>query len=148
MRFVTKTAVATFLVDVAVFIYVVHIALGRLPIIESVRGIAALGLVLGLASRAIGGPVRLRHEWAATLARIVSLALGICALATQHDSFLALFMASFIGLWIAGAYVRTGDSTTVRSRTSEHAHHQPRQPQEVSRRQRLPDGHRVTTPQV
>ena len=133
MRFVTKTAVATFLVDVAVFIYVVHIALGRLPIIESVRGIAALGLVLGLASRAIGGPVRLRHEWAATLARIVSLALGICALATQHDSFLALFMASFIGLWIAGAYVRTGDST---------------QPQEVSRRQRLPDGHRVTTPQV
>jgi hypothetical protein len=145
MRFVTKTAVATLLVDVAVFIYVVHIALGRLPIIESVRGIAALGLVLGLASRVIGGPVRVRHEWAATLGRIASLALGVGALATQHDSFLALFMASFIGLWITGAYVRTTDSTTDRSRTSEQPHPQPL---EVSRRQRLPDGHRVTTPRI
>ncbi len=145
MRFVTKTAVATFLVDVAVFVYVVHIALGRLPIIESVRGIAALGLVLGLASRVIGGPVRVRHEWAAKLGRIASLALGIAALATQHDSFLALFMASFIGLWITGAYVRTNDSTTDRRRTSDQP--QP-QPVEVSRRRRLPDGHRVTTPRI
>ena len=138
MRFVSKTAVATFLIDITIFIYVGYIALGRLPIIDDVRDITALGLVLGLASRVIGGPIRLRHEWVAALGGFVSLALAVGALTTTHQSFLALFMASIIGLWITGAYVRTSD----RPRTSNRP--TPR-PQVVSPRHRLPGGHGMTT---
>ncbi len=139
MRFVTKTAVATFLVDITIFIYVGYLAIGRLPILDDVRDITALGLVLGLASRLIGGPLRLSHQWAAALGGVVSLALGVGALATQHQSFLALFMASIIGLWIAGEYVRTGDPS--------HKSERPRPSrQRVSQHHRLRDGRSVTTP--
>jgi hypothetical protein len=34
--------------------------------------------------------------------------LGTSAMATQHQSWLALLMASIIGLWIADVYVATG----------------------------------------
>ncbi len=108
MRYFTKNAVATCLVDITIFFYVVYLAVGRLPIIDDVRDLTALGLVLGLASRVIGGPIRISHQWAAALGGVVFLVFGVGALATQHQSFLALFMASFIGLWIAGEYVRTG----------------------------------------
>jgi len=107
MRFVTKNAVATCLVDITIFFYVAYLAVGRLPIVDDVRDVTGIGLVLGLACRLIGGPVRISHQWAAALGGLVFVAFGVGALATQHQSFLALFMASFIGLWIAGEYVRT-----------------------------------------
>ena len=132
MRFFSKNAVATYLVDITIFFYATYLAIGRLPIIDDVRDVTALGLVLGLASRVIGGPIPLSHKWAAVLGGLVSLALAGGALATQHQSFLALFMASIICLWIVGEYVRTGD--------------RPPTPPGLSRRHRLPDGHGVTTP--
>jgi hypothetical protein len=106
-----RDAVATGLVDVVVCTYVGYLALGRLPILESVRGVAALGLVLGLASEGIAGRARFRRRWAPLLGGLATLALGIAALTTQHDSMLALFMASIIGFWVAGAYVRTSTAS-------------------------------------
>jgi hypothetical protein len=139
MRFFTKNAVATYLVDLTIFVYVGYLAIGRLPIIDDVRDITALGLVLGVASRVIGGPIRLSHQWPAVVGGVASIALGVGALATQHQSFLALFMASIIGLWIAGEYVRTSDR-------SDNTERSQLRPQELSRHHRLPDGHGVTTP--
>ena len=108
MRIINRDAVATGLVDVVVFTYATYLAVGNLPVIQSVRGVAAVGLVLGLVSRAIGRRTAFRQRWAAAAAVVVLLALGTSAMATQHQSWLALLMASIIGLWIADAYVATG----------------------------------------
>jgi hypothetical protein len=108
MRTVRKDAVATALVDIVVFTYVCYLAVGRLPIIESVRGVAAVALVLGLASRGIGGHASFRHQRIATLGGLASIGLGIATVAIPRQSLLALFVASIVILWIAGAYVRTG----------------------------------------
>ena len=118
MRFLTKEAIATALVDVIVFTYVCYLALGRLPIIESIRGVAAVALVLGMASRSIGGRAGYRHHRAAALAGLASLALGLATLATPRQSLLALFVASIIGLWLADHLAlmrRTQTSSTRRN---------------------------------
>ncbi len=81
MRLVTKQAIATALVDIIVFTYVCYLALGRLPIIESIRGVAAVSLVLGVASRRIGGHTWYRHQRVATFAGLVSITLGLVTLA-------------------------------------------------------------------
>ncbi|MEY2445964.1 MAG: hypothetical protein QOE00_2544 [Ilumatobacteraceae bacterium] len=108
MRIVNRDSVATGLVDVVVFTYASYLALGNLPVIESVRGVAAVGLVLGLVSRAIARRTAFRQRWSAIAAGFVLLVLGTSAMATQHQSWLALLMASIIGLWIADVYVATG----------------------------------------
>lgn len=121
MRFVTKEAIATALVDIIVFTYVCYLAVGRLPIIESIRGVAAVGLVLGVASRRIGNHAWYRHQRLATLAGLVSIALGIATLATPRQSLLALFVASIIGLWVAdhlGLTPRPQTSSTLRNQAS------------------------------
>jgi hypothetical protein len=107
MRIVNRDSVATGLVDVVVFTYASYLAVGNLPVIESVRGVAAVGLVLGLVSRAVARRTAFRRRWAALAAATVLLALGMSAMATQHQSWLALLMASIIGLWIADVYVAT-----------------------------------------
>ena len=109
MRILNKDVVATGMVDIVVFTYVGYLALGRLPFIDSTRGVAVVGLVLGLTSQIIEGRSTFRHRRIALVGGVISLALGIGAASTQHDSFLALFMASIIGLWIAAAYVRGSD---------------------------------------
>ena len=108
MRIVNRESVATGLVDVVVFTYATYLAVGNLPVIQSVRGVAAVGLVLGLGSRAIAPRRAFRQRWAALIAVGVLFALGMSAVATQHQSWLALFMVTIIGLWIADAYVATG----------------------------------------
>jgi hypothetical protein len=121
MRLVTKEAIATALVDIIVFTYVCYLALGRLPIIESIRGVAALSLVLGVASRRIGSHIWYRHQWVATLAGLASIALGFATLVAPRQSLLALFVASIIGLWVAdhlGLTPRPQTSSTLRNHAS------------------------------
>ena len=123
MRFVTKEAIATALVDIIVFTYVCYLALGRLPIIESIRGVATVGLVLGVASRRIGAHTWYRHQWVAPLVGLGSVALGIATLATPRQSLLALFVASIIGIWVAdhaGLTPRRRTSSTMRSQAFGH----------------------------
>ena len=108
MRIVSRDAVATGLTDVVVFTYATYLAIGNLPIIESVRGVAAVGLVLGLTSRAIVRHTIFRRWWAGLASVFVLVAFGISAMATQYESWLALLMATIMGLWIADAYARAG----------------------------------------
>jgi hypothetical protein len=107
MRIINRDSVATALVDIVVVTYASYLALGNLPVIQSVRGVAAVGLVLGLTSRAVGRRPAFRQRWAALASGVVLFAFGTSAMATQHQSWLALLMASIIGLWIADAYVAT-----------------------------------------
>ena len=121
MRFLTKEAIATALVDIVVFTYVCYLALGRLPIIESIRGVTTVGLVLGVASRRLGAHTWYRYQWAATLARLGSVALGIATLASPRQSLLALFVTSIIGIWVAdhaGLTQRAQTSSTLRNHAS------------------------------
>jgi hypothetical protein len=108
MRFSRKDVVATALVAAAVAAYAGYLAFGSVPLIEDARGMAAVGLILGFASRRIGGRAGFSHERAAFAAGLGSMALGIAALATENEAILALFMASIVALWAAAMYVHTG----------------------------------------
>jgi hypothetical protein len=102
-----KDTVATALVAIAVLIYIGDLTLGSVPLVQDVKGMAAVGLVLSFVSRRIGGRHGFRHERVAMVANFGSLALGFAALATGSSALLALFMASVVALWVAAAYART-----------------------------------------
>jgi hypothetical protein len=107
MTHTRKDILATGLVALAVLIYVGYLIFGTLPFVHDVKGMAAVGLVLSFASRRIGGRHGFGHERAAMAANFGSLALGFAALATGSSAWLALFMASVAGLWLAAAFVGT-----------------------------------------
>jgi hypothetical protein len=110
--------VATALAGAAVAIYLGFLVFGSLPLVQDVRGMAAVGLILGLASRRIGGRHGFRHERFAMVANFGSLALGFTALFTESAIVLALFMLSIAGLGLAATYVRTGGPRMGRLRPS------------------------------
>lgn len=114
MTHTRKDTVATALVAVAVLIYVGYLTLESVPLVQDVKGMAAIGLVLSFASRRIGGRHGFRHERAAMVANFGSLGLGFAALATGSSALLALFMASIVGLWFAAAYTSTNGFGTNR----------------------------------
>ena len=105
MGFTRKDTIATALVAAVVAAYVGFLAFGSVPFIEDVRGMAAVGLIFGFASRRIGGRAGFRHERAAFAAGLGSMALGIVALATESTVVLALFIGSIVALWAAAMYV-------------------------------------------
>lgn len=107
-----RDVVATALVAVVVVFYVGYLAFGSMPLVEDVRGMAAVGLICGFASRRIGGREAFEHEKAAMAGALASMALGIAALATESGAVLALFILSIVGLWFAALYVRTGGFRT------------------------------------
>jgi hypothetical protein len=111
MEFTRKDVWATALVAAIVVAYFGYVAFGSLPFIEDVRGMAAVGLILGFASRRIGGREAFPRQRVAFVAGLASMGLGIIALATQSEVVLALFIASIVGLWVAAAYVRTRGHT-------------------------------------
>jgi len=109
MKHTWKDTVATALVALAVVVYMGYLASeDGLPLVRDTRGMAAVGLVLGFASRRIGGRRGIEHERIAFAAGLSSMALGIVALATESEPLLALFMSSIVGLWAAATYVRAG----------------------------------------
>jgi hypothetical protein len=114
MTHTRKDKVATALMAVAVLIYVGYLTFDGMPLVQDVKGMAAVGLVLSFASRRIGGRHGFRHELAAMVANFGSLALGFAALATGSSGLLALFMVSIVGLWLAAAYARTDGLGTTR----------------------------------
>jgi hypothetical protein len=73
-----------------------------------------VALVLGFASRRIGGRHGFRHEWLAGLAGMGSLALGFIALGSQSEAFLALAVGSIVVLWGAAMYSRFQTSRRTR----------------------------------
>lgn len=103
-----KDAIATALVASVLILYVGFVALGRMPLVEDARGMAATGLLLCLASRRVGGRYGFRHERSAVAGNLASLILGVAALATESAVLLALFVASAVALWVA-AYMTSDD---------------------------------------
>jgi hypothetical protein len=108
MEFTRKDALATVLVTVAVVVYAAYLVFDGFLFITDVPAMAGVALVLGFASRRIGGREGFAHERLAFAAGLGSMALGIVAVSTGSAVVLALFMISMVALWIAATYVRTG----------------------------------------
>jgi hypothetical protein len=104
MQVTTKDAVASALVAACVVIYAAYVGFDGIPLVRDATGMAAVGLVLGFASRRIGGRHGFVHERLAFAGALGSMALGIATLITESDGVLAVFMASIVGLWAAGMY--------------------------------------------
>ena len=118
MAITQKDTIATGMVAVAVVVYFAFLAFDGVPIARDVKGMAAVGLVLGFASRRIGGRAAFRHAGAAFAAGLASLALGIVALITASEIVLALFVASMVGLWTAAMYAQEHSVSGPRTRRS------------------------------
>jgi hypothetical protein len=110
MTFTRKDTVATGLVAAVVVIYLAYVAFDGIPFVRDVEGMAGVALILGFASRRIGGRAAFTHERVAFAAGLGSMAVGIVALITASDLVLALFLASIVGLWAAAMYAHTHTS--------------------------------------
>jgi len=108
MQRIDRDGIATALIAVLTAVYAAYIVRDGLPLVRDVEEVAGVGLVLGFASRRIGGRKGIEHEGRAFAAGLACLALGIAALATASEIVLALFIAANVGLWAAAALVRTG----------------------------------------
>jgi hypothetical protein len=93
MRFTPKDTVATAFVAAVVVIYAGYLAFDGIPLVRDVTGMAAVGLILGFGS----------------------MALGIATLITESEILLAVFVASITALWVAATYVRTHVDRTSRT---------------------------------
>jgi hypothetical protein len=107
MAFSRRDTVATGLVAAVVVVYLAYLVFDGIPIVRDVEGMAAVGLILGFASRRIGGRAAFPHERVAFAAGLGSMALGIVALMTASELVLALFVTSIAGLWAAAMYMHT-----------------------------------------
>jgi uncharacterized membrane protein len=107
MKFTRKDFLATALVAAAFVIYLAYLAFEGIPMVRDATGMAAVGLILGFASRRVGGRGHFAHERVAFAAGLGSMALGIVAMITESELVLAVFMASIVGLWLAATYVHS-----------------------------------------
>jgi hypothetical protein len=101
-----KDAVATALVAALVLVYAAYVVFDGLPFVRDATGMAGLGLILGFASRRIGGRSDFVHERAAFTAGLAVMAVGAAALATGSELVLAVFVLGNVALWAAAARVR------------------------------------------
>ena len=106
MRLTTKDVVATVLVAAVVVPYLGYLIAGEMPFIKDPRGMAATGLVLGLAAAIVVGrdafTPRPLHR-AALATGVVAFALGVAALwAETSEVVLALFVVALVLTWGLG----------------------------------------------
>ena len=106
MRITSKDVVATLLVAAIVVPYLGYLAWGDMPLIEDPRGMAATGLVLGLAAAAVAGRAAFDAEpisRAALGTGVVALALGIAAVwVGTSEALLAVFIGAIVVTWALG----------------------------------------------
>jgi glucose uptake protein GlcU len=106
MRLTARNIVATLLVASIVLPYLGYLAWGEMPFVQDPRGMAAVGLILGLAAAAVAGRAALAPEpmhRAALGSGIVALALGIAALVAEtSEALLALFVVAIVATWALG----------------------------------------------
>ena len=124
MSITYKDVVATLLVAAVVVPYIGYLVWGDMPFIEDPRGMAATGLVLGLAAAAVAGRAVFDREpmhRAALGSGVVALALGLAALwAETNEVLLALFIAAIVVTWALGEFASTRGS---QASTRPMAHH-------------------------
>ena len=125
MRVTTKDVIATLLVAAIVVPYIGYLVWGDMPFIQDPRGMAATGLILGLAAAAVAGRAAFDRDpmhRAALGSGVVALALGIAALwAETNEVLLALFIAAIVVTWALGEIASTRGSITPRRPMAHHA---------------------------
>lgn len=105
MRLTIRDLIATVLMLAIAIPYVGYLIRGEMPFIEDPRGMSAVGLLLGttgfIALRT--GDAFDRAGKLETAAALVSLGLGLAALALSETAaaevLLAVFMASILAVW-------------------------------------------------
>lgn len=125
MRITSRSVIATVLVAAIVVPYLGYLAWGDMPFVEDPRGMAAIGLLLGLAAAAVAGRAALEPEpmhRAALGSGIVALVLGIAALlAETSELLLALFIAAIVSTWVLGEVARTRSPVAPARSTVRHS---------------------------
>jgi len=119
--FTWRDMTATVLVAAIVVPYVGYLLNGEMPFIQDPRGMAATGLVLGIAAavlvdRWIFAP----GVWQriALFTGVTALGLGVAALWTENEVLLAAFVGAIVVTWALGEliHVRTHEAApTVRA---------------------------------
>ncbi len=119
MRFAYKNTIASVLVAAILVPYVGYLLRGEMPFLKDPRGMAATGLILGLAAAAMAGSAvfaaGLWHR--ITLAvGIVTLALGIATVWVEtNEVLLAAFMAGIAVTYALAELVHVEEPTAARS---------------------------------
>jgi hypothetical protein len=116
MRFTARNIVATVLVAAVVIPYVGYLVWGEMPFIEDPRGMAATGLILGVAAVLVAGRAALESgpmHRAAQVSGAAALALGIAAVwAETSEALLALFIVGIVVTWGLGEVATTREAVT------------------------------------
>jgi hypothetical protein len=105
MKFRMKDLIATVLVLAIGIAYAGYLINGEMPFIEDPRGMAATGLVLGIAAFLVmrAGDAFDRTGKVETGLAVLSLALGVAALVLAEtaaaEALLAVFMGSILVVW-------------------------------------------------
>jgi hypothetical protein len=105
---------ATLLVAAIVVPYIGYLVRGSMPFIQDPRGMAATGLVLGLAAAVVVGREAFRGTWgvAAAFFAVASAAVGVVTFiraeeGSLSEGLLAVFMAAIVVAWALAELVRT-----------------------------------------
>jgi hypothetical protein len=113
VRLTTKDVVATLLVAAVVVPYIGYLIAGEMPFIKDPRGMAATGLVLGLAAAVVAGRAAFTPKplhRAALVSGLVALALGVVALAVgTSEILLGLFVVGIVVTWGMGELAAQSD---------------------------------------
>ena len=105
MKLKVKDLVATVLVAAIAVPYVGYLIDGEMPFVKDPRGMSAVGLILGIASYLVieRGDTFDKVDKAESGLALVSLALGVVALALAETAaaevLLAVFMGSILVVW-------------------------------------------------
>jgi hypothetical protein len=107
-----RDGLATLLVAAILVPYIGYLVRGSMPFIQDPRGMAAAGLVLGVAAVVVLGRKAFRGTWGVTAGGIAVAAggFGIIALLRAQDSegLLAVFVAAVAIAWLLAELARTG----------------------------------------
>jgi len=125
MRITWKDVVATVLVAAILVPYIGYLARGDMPFVRDPGGIAAAGLILGVAAAALTGRALLAlgvlHRVTLVIGA-VTFGLGVAAVMVgSSEALLAAFMAGIVVTWALAELIHTGSlERTVRARQVPH----------------------------
>ncbi|MDV3220670.1 hypothetical protein [Intrasporangium sp.] len=99
MKLRLRDLVATLLVAAIAVPYVGYLMRGEMPFVQDARGMAAIGLVLGVAAYLVfrGGNAHDRVGLMENGVALVALALGVAALVFAETAAAGLLLAVFMG---------------------------------------------------
>ncbi len=111
MKFTWKDIVATLFVAAILVPYIGYLARGSMPFIQDPRGMAATGLILGVAAAALAGRAILADGvWhrVTLVIGVVTLGFGVAAVWVGSSGWLlATFMAGIVVTWALAELIHT-----------------------------------------